>query len=123
MPKIEIKIERDQNLFIIRKDKNFDHLISLSIVFYERIMSFMQKTEGVSLQMNPKFVSLLQKITTNSEKLYLSQEDITIFVDWVDCLCLIMLDIDSIDYANKDIKKYLTLSERFIKKSKELMAV
>lgn len=122
MSKIEIKIERDQNLFIIKRDKNFDHLISLSIVFYERIMSFMKKSEGIVLHMNPKFASLINKITAESEKLYLSEEDIALFVDWVDCLCLIMLDIDSIDYSNKEIKKYLTLSERFIKKSKELMA-
>lgn len=121
MPKIEVKIQRDKNLYIIKKDPNFNHLMGLSLVFYQRIMSLMQGTDGMILQMNPKFMSLINKITIDSEKLYLSEEDITLFVDWVDCLCLIMLDLDSVDYKNRDIKKYLTLSERFIKRSKELM--
>lgn len=121
MPKTEVKIQRDNNLFIVKKDDNFIHLLDLSLVFYKRLMSLIQESDGVILQMNSKFVSLINKLTIDAEKIYLSEEDITLFVDWVDCLCLIMLDLDSIDYRNKDIKKYMTLSERFIKRSKELM--
>lgn len=123
MPRVEIKINRDKNLFIIKKDKNFELLLGISVVFYKRIMTLMQKSEtNVIIQMNPKFTSLINKVTSDSERLFLSEEDITLFVDWVDCLCLIMLDLDSVDYKNKEIKRYLTLSERFIKRTKELMA-
>lgn len=121
MPKTEIKIQRDKNLFIIRRDDNFIHLLEMSLVFYKRLMTLMQDTEGVVLQMNTKFLNLINKVTIDSEKIYLSEDDVTLFADWVDCLCLIMLDLDSVDYKNKEIKKYMTLSERFIKRSKELM--
>ena len=121
MPKTEIKIQRDKNLFIIRRDDNFIHLLEMSLVFYKRLMTLMQDTEGVVLHMNTKFLNLINKVTIDSEKVYLSEDDVTLFADWVDCLCLIMLDLDSVDYKNKEIKKYMTLSERFIKRSKELM--
>jgi hypothetical protein len=121
MPKTEIKIQRDKNLFIIRRDDNFIHLLDMSLVFYKRLMTLMQDTEGVAMQMNTKFLNLISKVTIDSEKVYLSEDDVTLFADWVDCLCLIMLDLDSVDYKNKEIKKYMTLSERFIKRSKELM--
>ena len=121
MPKTEIKIQRDKNLFIIRRDDNFIHLLEMSLVFYKRLMTLMQDTEGVVLHMNTKFLNLINKVTIDSEKIYLSEDDVTLFADWVDCLCLIMLDLDSVDYKNKEIKKYMTLSERFIKRSKELM--
>ena len=121
MPKAEVKISRDKNLFIIKRDSNFTHLIDISLVFYKRLMTLIQDTDGVILQMNPKFLDLIGKITIDEEKIYLSEEDVTLFVDWVDCLCLIMLDLDSVDYKSKEVKKYLTLSERFIKRSKELM--
>lgn len=121
MPKAEVKINRDKNLFIIKRDPNFIHLLDISLVFYRRLMTLIQDADGVILQMNPKFLDLIGKVTVDAEKIYLSEEDVALFVDWVDCLCLIMLDLDSVDYKSKEVKKYLTLSERFIKRSKELM--
>jgi hypothetical protein len=121
MSKAEVKINRDKNLFIIKRDTNFNHLLDISLVFYRRLMTLIQDADGVILQMNPKFLDLIGKVTVDAEKIYLSEEDVALFVDWVDCLCLIMLDLDSVDYKSKEVKKYLTLSERFIKRSKELM--
>lgn len=121
MAKKEISIERDKNLFIVKRDNNLEHLINISLVFYQNILSFMEKAEGSVLELSPKFAALIEKITNDSKEIYLSEEDFALFADWVDCLCLIMLEMDTIDYNDKQIKKYLSISESFIKKSKELI--
>lgn len=121
MKKRQITVEKDNNLIIILKDENFEHLLGVSYVFYERIMSLIQSDKGPVFQMSPRFVSLIKKLSVKSDKVYLSDDELALFVDWVDTLCLIMLDLDTIDYKNTEIKKYLTLSEKFIKRTKQIM--
>lgn len=121
MRKKHITINRDKDIITISKDENFEHLLGVSYVFYERIMSLIESEKGPVFQISPRFKKLIDKLSVKSDSVKLSEEELGLFVDWVDTLCLIMLDIDTIDYKNIEIKRYLTLSEKFIKKSKEIM--
>lgn len=121
MPKSKIKISSQNDSIIIENDETFESFLSMSLVFYHKIIDIMQRTQGLLLAMNPNFQNLIIKLSTKDEQIVLSKENLKIMTDWIDCLCLIMLDLDSIDFKNKQIKKYLSLSEQFIKKSKTLI--
>lgn len=120
MAKSQIKISAKDDSIVIENDNNFESFLSMSLIFYHKIIDIMQKTQGLLLAMNPNFQNLIIKLSTNEKEIKLSKEDLKIMTDWIDCLCLIMLDLDSIDFKNKQIKKYLSFSEQFIKKSKKL---
>lgn len=121
MAKSQIKIEKDGDVFIISKDKNYELFFSMSVVFYQKVIEIMKQDSGLNISINPKFESVLLKMSLNNESIKINEDDLKLLLDWVDCLCLIMLDIESIDYKNKDIKKYLRLSESLISNSKKLI--
>jgi hypothetical protein len=121
MAKIKTKIEKIDDSYIIDKDENYEFFFSMSIIFYQKLISIMQNSEGVVLSMNPKFENLLTKLNLKNEIIKINKDDLSIMIEWVDCLCLIMLDIDSIDLKNKEIKKYLRISESIITTGKKLL--
>lgn len=121
MAKAKIKIEQQDNFFIIDKNKNYELFFSMSIVFYQKIIQLMQENEGVNIYLNPKFEVLLNKLSLNNQEIKLDKNDLKLLIDWADCLCIIMLEIDSIDFKDKEIQKYLRLSETLIKQGKELL--
>jgi hypothetical protein len=121
MPRTNIKIERSNDFIIIDKDKNYEFLLSMSIVFYQKLMFIMQDNEEVLISLNPKFENLLSKINLKNETIKINNEELQLLIDWIDCLCLIMLDLDSIDFKNKEIQKYLKMSEKFILSGKKIL--
>lgn len=123
MAKAKIKLEKQDNLFVIDKNKNYELFFSMSIVFYQKVIQAMEENGGISLYLNPKFEILLNKLSLNNNEIKLEENDLKLLVDWADCLCLIMLEIDSINFKDKDIQKFLGLSETLIKQSKELLSI
>lgn len=123
MAKAKIKIEQQDNFFIIDKNKNYELFFSMSIVFYQKIIQLMQENEGVNIYLNPKFEVLLNKLSLSNKEIKLEKNDLKLLIDWADCLCIIMLEIDSIDFKDKEIQKYLRLSETLIKQGKELLLI
>lgn len=121
MPKQIIKIIKKDDKFVIDKNKNYEYFFSMSIIFYHKIIEVMKKDSGMNIEINPKFENLLTKLTINNETIIINEAEIKFLTDWVDCLCLIMLELDSIDFKNKDIKKFLRLSESLINNSKKLL--
>jgi hypothetical protein len=121
MPRSNIKIEKSDDFIIIEKDKNYEFLLSMSIIFYQKLMTIMQSNEEFLISMNPKFENLLSKINLKNEAIKINNEELKLLIDWIDCLCLIMLDLDSIDLKNKDIQKYLKMSGKFILSSKKIL--
>jgi hypothetical protein len=121
MPRSNIKIEKSDDFIIIEKDKNYEFLLSMSIIFYQKLMTIMQSNEEFLISMNPKFENLLSKINLKNETIKINSEELKLLIDWIDCLCLIMLDLDSIDLKNKDIQKYLKMSGKFILSSKKIL--
>jgi hypothetical protein len=123
MAKAKIKLEKQDNLFVIDKNKNYELFFSMSIVFYQKVIQAMEENGGISLYLNPKFEILLNKLSLNNNEIKLEENDLKLLVDWADCLCLIMLEIDSINFKDKDIQKFLGLSETLIKQGKELLSI
>lgn len=121
MSRTKIKIEKTNDLITIDKDKNYEFLLSMSIIFYQKIMTIMQSHEELLISLNPKFENLLIKINLKNEKIELNEDELKLLIDWIDCLCLIMLDLESIDLKNKEIQKYLKMSEKFIISSKKIL--
>jgi hypothetical protein len=123
MAKAKIKLEKKDNLFVIDKNKNYESFFSMSIVFYQKLIQLMEENEGVNIHLNPKFEILLNKLSLNNEEIKLEQNDLKLLVDWTDCLCVIMLELDSIDFKDKEIQKYLRLSETLIQQGKEFLLI
>jgi hypothetical protein len=123
MAKAKIKLEKKDNLFVIDKNKNYESFFSMSIVFYQKLIQLMEENEGVNIHLNPKFEMLLNKLSLNNEEIKLEQNDLKLLVDWTDCLCVIMLELDSIDFKDKEIQKYLRLSETLIQQGKEFLLI
>jgi len=123
MAKSKIKLEKKDNLFVIDKNKNYESFFSMSIVFYQKLIQLMEENEGVNIHLNPKFEMLLNKLSLNNEEIKLEQNDLKLLVDWTDCLCVIMLELDSIDFKDKEIQKYLRLSETLIQQGKEFLLI
>lgn len=121
MTKVKTKIEKVNDFFIIDKNENYEFFFSMSILFYQKLITIMQDSEGIVLHMNPKFETLLQKLNLKNEVIKINKDDLNIMIEWIDCLCLIMLDIDSIDLKNKEIKKYLRIAESIISSGKKLL--
>lgn len=121
MPKSKITIEKRENNFIIKKDNYYELFFSMSILFYHRIIEVIKQDSGMNVAMNPKFEVLLTKLSLENEVLIIEENELKLLADWVDCLCLIMLDIDNLNLKNKDIKKYLRLCESLLSVSKKLL--
>jgi hypothetical protein len=121
MPKkVEIKITRlGDDLTHIEKDENLVHLISIGYGFHKKVIELVAE-KGFKYENGDEFVIILSKLSPiiNDAALFKNYE-IIMLRRWIDCVCQMLLDIDGVDYKDKDIRKFFKLAKDFVDKTRE----
>lgn len=121
--KVEIKINQiSHDVFEIVKDNNFAHLMGIGYGFHKTIMQATSKADNMDYHDGEYFKSIIIKIeNTDEETAILNSKELRILSEWIDSLCQMMLEMNTIDFKDKKIKKYFKLSENFVTKLKPML--
>lgn len=121
LPQIKInKLENDS--YEIIKDNNFAHLMGMSSGFYTRVLQFGSKFENVTANSSIEFKIVLNKIKDHKElKPIFNKKELFMIDFWIKSLCEMLLEIDAIDLKEKNLVKYLKLSQSFTLKLKTIL--
>ena len=121
--KIEIKLRVvSHDVCEIKKDDNLFHLIGMSYGFHKTMMEAASKSKGKKYKEGEYFNSILTKLELNEEETaLLSLRELRLLSDWIDKICQMMLELNSIDLKDKKLKKYFKLSQDFLLKLKPII--
>ena len=112
---IQIRRLKDGS-FSLKKDKNLLHMIGVASSI-QKVIFELSKIDGKFLTHTNVFTELLNKIV-ESEKSIISKDETLLLHEWIDCLCLFHLEIEGINYDEKALKKFLGISQEFLRKTK-----
>jgi len=112
---ISIKKEKRGN-FTITKDENFAHLIAMSFAFHSQYMEAVSKEKNQILQESPKFLKLMENLSTAQDTVSISNKDLKLLNEWVKCITEIIIELPSVDLKDENFQKFFRLSQSFVAK-------
>lgn len=124
LPQIKIKkLENDSYELI--KNENYDHLFGMSSGFFKQILKLgivaYEELDNISsiplnkrIETSEKFDEIQKKILNNEElTVVLDKQELHIINEWIQSICEILIEFDTIDLKEERIVKYLKLSQSF----------
>lgn len=121
--KINIKKlkNKESDEFIIVKDDNFMFFIQGSFGFYKETIRQLQLQLGIISEIKQSLVALLYRLLKDGDADILTKEELLQFIDWVEALCIIMIESEKINFQDQSVSKYLKIAEEFTNKTKKLL--
>lgn len=114
---IKIKKIKDDRISI-KLDENLNHLLGIAYGFHKKVIESTSKAEGKIYQETFVFNNLIDKLTNQETKeTELNLEEIKTLYNWIECICQMMIEMDTINLKHKNIKKFFKLAQNFIKKT------
>jgi len=113
---IEFKKEK-RGGFSIERDGNFAQLMAMSFAFHSKYMETISMEKGQILQESPKFLKLMERISSPGEKVKLSLSDLKILNEWVKCITEIIIESPKIDLKDENMLKFFKISQDFVSKT------
>lgn len=117
MAKYKIDLQRiDYNRFALVKNKNFHFLLSNTYGFYRKILNDMESSSIYEEYSEiPEFTQLIEKLTDDNTESELSMDNLTTLMNWIDIICTVILELEGIDFNDKDLVKYFKIAKQFNK--------
>jgi len=103
--------------FTIERDENFAHLMAMSFAFHSKYMESISMEKGQILQESPKFLKLMERLSSADKKVKLSLSDLKILNEWVRCITEIIIESPKIDLKDDNIIKFFRISQDFVSKT------
>lgn len=117
-----ITFKKDKNgTFAIVKNENFAHLMAVSFAFHSKYMESISMEKGQMLQEGPKFLALMERLSTADEKVNVSLSEVRILNEWVKCITEIIIAIPSTDLKDKNMKTFFRLAQDFVTKTNKVI--
>lgn len=114
------KINEDE--FIIFKNIHLELLIKGCYGFYANIVNSMHIASPEAYVEKKEFVIMIQKLLDDNEKCSLSKEEIHWLKEWIDIIITMILEIETADLKNKNIKRLMKTAENFIYEIKNVLS-
>jgi predicted site-specific integrase-resolvase len=107
--------------FTIIKNENFAHLMAVSFAFHSKYMESLSEEKGQIIQEGPRFLALMERLSTADEKVSLSLSEVKILNEWVKCITEIIIAIPSTDLKDKNMQTFFRLSQDFVTKTNNVI--
>lgn len=107
--------------FVIAKNENFAHLMAVSFAFHSKYMESMTIEKGQVVQEGPKFLALMERLSTAGEAVEISLSEAKILNEWIRCIAEIIIAIPSTDLKDKNMKTFFRLAQDFVSKTKKVI--
>lgn|ERR1035437_9706668 len=113
---IEFKKEKIGG-YSIKRDENFAHLMAMSFSFHSKYMESVSMEKGHILQESPKFLKLMERLSSSGDKIKLSLSDTKILNEWIKCITEIVIELPKIDLKDENMQKFFRISQDFVSKT------
>ena len=107
--------------FKIAKNENFAHLMAISFAFHSKYMEALSIEKGQILQEGSKFLSLMERLSLESERVEVSLSEVKILNEWVKCITEIIIAIPSTDLKDKNMQMFFRLAQDFVFKTNKII--
>lgn len=119
----KLKTKEKTEEFIIIKDENFMFFIQGSYGFYKEAIRQMRIQLGIASEIKESMVLLLYRLVMDGEKEIISKDELIQFVDWIEGLCIIMIEAEKINFKDPSVIRYLKIAEEFTNQTKKLLKI
>lgn len=107
------------NEYSIHKNIHLEFLIRGCHGFYSNIVQHMQEAYREQYVEKSEFIILMKKLLNETEFATVDSKDLVWLYDWVDVIVNIILELDSADFRDKNMKRFLKTAENFISEIKK----
>lgn len=107
--------------FIISKNEHFAHLMAVSFTFHAKYMESLSAEKGHVLQESTKFLSLMERLSLEGEKVNVSLSDVKILNEWIKCITEIIIALPSTDLKDKNMQIFFRLAQDFVTKTAKVI--
>jgi predicted site-specific integrase-resolvase len=80
-----------------------------------------REEKGQIIQEGPRFLALMERLSTADEKVSLSLSEVKILNEWVKCITEIIIAIPSTDLKDKNMQTFFRLSQDFVTKTNNVI--
>lgn len=117
------KLEKlsDDN-YIINKNKNFFLLIEKAHAIYNEIISDLKKHSKQPYKEKKTFINLINNLKEKNKTSIVSKNDLQLLVNWIDIICILLLEKESVNLKDVELNTFFKLSEQFIKQANMILA-
>ena len=117
------KLEKlSDNNYVINKNKNFFILIEKAYVIYNEIISDLKKHSKQPYKEKKTFINLINNLKQKNKTSIVSKSDLQLLVNWIDIICVLLLEKESVNLKDTELNSFFKLSEKFIKQANMILA-
>ena len=117
------KLEKlSDNNYVINKNKNFFILIEKAYVIKNEIISNLKKHRKQQYKKKKTFINLINNLKQKNKTSIVSKSDLQLLVNWIDIICVLLLEKESVNLKDTELNSFFKLSEKFIKQANMILA-
>lgn len=114
---VPIEVIND-NMYKIYKNTNFNFLICSCNSLYDEIIESMKK-HYKTYEVKKETSKLIERLKSKSKFEELTKKELIWLTNWIDIICVILIEMDTINFKDKDVIKFFKSAQNFIDKTKK----
>lgn len=80
----------------------------------------MQQLDQVQYEQQPEFIELIKKLLGGNEVAEINSKELSWLKNWVDIIINVVLELETADFKNKQMKRFLKTAENLMTEIKKL---
>lgn len=105
----QIVIEKNNETYIIHRNKHFDLMIGECLDLYKIIISNIELYSQKAYSESDDFKALMAQVTGKEKKIFLSEKELTTLGIWIDINVLLIYELDAPIMNEEDKKMYFKI--------------
>lgn len=114
--KKESSVEKlNDDTFILKKNKEFNIVFGTTLTIYNVFVEDVEKIIKKKYEEKDSFIKLIILLKKEEKTVILNKEQIELLSNWIDRICIIIIEKKNVDLKNKDLNSYLKFASKFNK--------
>ena len=120
----QIPVEKiSEDVYKITKNVHLEYLIKGTYGFFYKIKNGIKVPPGSELVAKDSFLELIEKLLSDDKTVTFSKNEINNIRLWIDAVVILVLEWETTDFKNKEIKKYIKMTQNFIEEINKLIPI
>ena len=110
----------DDDKYLVHCNFHLEYLIRGCHAFYINLMLHMQQLDQVQYEQQPEFIELIKKLLGGNEVAEVNSKELSWLKNWVDIIINVVLELETADFKNKQMNRFLKTAENLMAEIKKL---
>jgi len=118
---LQVTIEKNEDgTFVLSKNKNLHFLSNSCHSFYNVIMDVFAKQKP-NLELDFAHLQLIERFHKKDKSIILTEEELRWLTDWINTMCIMIIEMNTVEFGNVYVKRFFKMATNFIQKTKEII--